>query len=161
MAENILVLCADPERAAAEAAQRATAFGDTIGHVNTCMAPEEVRKVGSRISEDRTFGGTPVNSFDEPITVGAAVAQLAGFADAVIVDRLDDWAERLLDYYSGKEATEDRIVEEIAGVTTVMNADLAELVFVSRPAGGEGPAAELHARILEAMKPHVTAVVEL
>jgi adenosyl cobinamide kinase/adenosyl cobinamide phosphate guanylyltransferase len=161
MGQNILVLCADDARAAKEAASRAGAVGDSLGVVNTCMAPADVRKVGSRISETRSYGGAEVEAFDEPITVGSAVAQLAGFADAVIVDRLDDWAKRLLAYYADKEGTEDRIVEEIAGVTTVMNADLAELVLVSRPVQGTGPEAELHSRILEAVREHLTEVVEL
>ncbi len=153
MAENILVVDADDARAQATAASSAQRFGDTLGLVHTCLAPGEVRKVGSRIEEERTFGGAEVSAFDEPLGVGSAVAQLAGFADAVIVERLDDWALRLFEHYGEKE---DRILEEIAGVTTIMTADLAELVFISRPPEGEGPVAELHRRILEAMAPHVT-----
>ncbi len=157
MAENILVLCGDDQRAEAEATVAAQRFGETIGLVNTCLTPDQMRKVGSRIEEERNFCGIEVSAFDEPLGVGSAVAQLAGFADAVIVVRIDDWAQRLLDHYKSKI---DRINEEIAGVTTIMTADLAELVFVSRPAIGEGPVADLHRRILAEMAPHVTATLQ-
>jgi len=154
MAENILVIgpdTADTARVAAEAAAR---FGDDIGYVDPRLSPEAIRKVGSRIEEEREFGGHTVSAFDEALTVGSAVAQLAGFADAVIVDRLECWAQHLDAKWDA--SFDERIVEEIAAVTTVMTADLAELVFVSAAEPPTGRAGEIHARILAAMAEHVT-----
>lgn len=154
MAENILVVGPDSADTAQVAGDAAARFGDDIGYVNPRLAPEDVRKVGSRIEEDRDFGGHTVSAFDESLTVGSAVAQLAGFADAVIVDRLECWAVHLDAKWDA--SFDDRIVEEIAAVTTVMTADLTELVFVTSAEAPTGRAGEIHARILAAMDEHLT-----
>lgn len=154
MAENILVTGPDTADTARLAADAAARFGDDIGYVDPRLTPEQVRKVGSRIEEEREYGGHRVAAFDEPLTVGSAVAQLAGFADAVIVDRLECWAAHLDRKYDA--SMDDRIVEEIAATTTVMTADLAELVFVTSADSPAGRAGEIHRRILAAMAAHVT-----
>lgn len=154
MAENILVTGPDAAETARVAAEAAARYGDDLGYVDPRLDPEAVRKVGSRIEEEREFGGHTVSAFDEALTVGSAVAQLAGFADTVIVDRLECWATHLANKYDA--SMDDRIVEEVAAVTTVMAADLAELVFITDPTPPTGRAGEIHARILEAMAPHVT-----
>jgi hypothetical protein len=157
MADNILVLAHDVDVGARTASSLALEYGDVLGLVDTRTPPEAVRKVGSRIEEERTWGGTKVSAFDEPLTVGSALAQLAGFADAMLVDRLDDWAVKLTTKYGDDE--DDRITAEILGLTTMMTADLAHIVLLSRPAGGAGRVASVHARILAAIAPHVTRSV--
>ena len=91
----------------------------------------------------RDFHSHPAGEFDEDASIGV-----------VIVDRLDRWAEQLDAKWDA--SFDERIVEEIAAVTTVMTADLAELVFVTSAEPPAGRAGEIHARILEAMAAHVT-----
>jgi len=159
MADNILVLAHDLDVGARTATTAALEFGDVIGLVDTRTPPEAVRKVGSRIDEERDYGGAKVSAFDEPLTVGSALAQLAGFADAMVVDRLDDWAHKLAAKYDVDE--DDRITAEILGLTTMMNADLAHIVLLSRPHGGSDRVASVHARIVAAITPHLSRTVSV
>ena len=165
MTQNILVLCSPGQdalttglRVTQEAVRRAGGGpGDALGLVNTCLAPEEMLKTGSRIEQERHFGALAVSALDEPLGVGAAVAQLAGFADAVLVARLDDWAGRLHAHYGDRL---ERIEEEIAGVTSILSAGLCELVLLSRPVQGTGPVATLYQRMLREIEPRLTATVQ-
>ena len=69
--------------------------GDDVGVVNTAIEPGVV-VMGSRIEDDRDYGGCSVLVFDELFEVGLVVVQLVGSCDAVVVDRLDDWAQCLV-----------------------------------------------------------------
>jgi hypothetical protein len=158
MAENILILCgaANP---AEKTSSIARASGSTLGLVNTCLDPSQMMISGKRIEEMRDWGGVSYHAFDEPLAVGSAIAQLAGYADAVVVVRLDDWAERLVRFHAEKS---EYIDAELTSVTSVLSAHLTDLVLVSRPAtNGKDRGAELHRRMLAEFGPHLTRTVDL
>lgn len=157
MAENILILCA-PGVAAEKISTVVQRSGTTLGLVNTCLDPSKQKTSGGRIEELRIFGGTTYHAFDEPFSVGSAIAQLAGYADAVLVVRLEDWARRLCGFFTDQ----DRIISEVTSVTSVLSAQLADVVLVSSPsANGADPAIALHRTMLDEFRPHFTQVIDL
>lgn len=156
MARNILILC-DPERSAAKVSALAQDSGSTLGYVNTRVDPSGTS--GTRIEQEREYGGASFHAFDEPISVATAIAQLAGYADAVVVDRLDDWAARLCRFH--REDAE-RITAELTSVSSVMSAHLADVLLVSAlPLQGSDEVAELHRRMLDEFRPQCTQVLDL
>jgi adenosyl cobinamide kinase/adenosyl cobinamide phosphate guanylyltransferase len=158
MAENILILCGAPSPAE-KVSSVSRDSGSTLGLVNTCLDPAKMQISGKRIEELRTWGGATYHAFDEPLAVGSAIAQLAGYADAVVVDRLDDWAERLVRFHKEKS---EYIDAEVTSVTSVLSARLADVVLVSRPPSNDkNPAAALHRRMLAEFGPHLTRTVDL
>lgn len=158
MARNILILC-DPERAAQKISAMAQSSGSTLGFVNTRVDPAELRTSGCRIEEERDYGGASFHAFDEPLSVATAIAQLAGYADAVVVDRLDDWATRLCRFHKDDA---ERITAELTSVTSVMSAHLADVLLVSAlPSQGKDDAAGLHRRMLDEFRPQCTQVIDL
>lgn len=154
MAQNLLILC-DPglaERIAALAARS----GPTLGLVNTRLDPSELKPSGGRIEERRLWGGAAFHAFDEPLCVGSAIAQLAGYADAVVVDRLDDWALRLCTFWRDSD---ERIASELTSVASVLSAELADVVLVSTPPlPGDARATVLHRRMLAEFLPYCTTL---
>jgi hypothetical protein len=158
MTRNILILCG-PASAADKAGSLAAQAGSTLGLVNTCLDPSAVKTRGGRIEEQRAYGGHTFHAFDEPLSVGSAIAQLAGYADAIVVDRLDDWAGRLTKKFG---ADEERIASEVTSVTSVLSAHLADVVLLSAPATlAAGAAAELHRHMLAEFQKHLTQVIDL
>jgi len=157
MAENILILC-KPGSADATISDTVKRSGSTLGLVNTCLDPSEQKHSGGRIEELRAFAGATYHAFDEPLSVGSAIAQLAGYADAVLVMRLEDWARRLCSHFKD----EDRIISEVTSVTSVLAAQLADVVLVSSPAApGDDQATALHRQMLDEFRPQLTQVIDL
>jgi len=157
MARNVLILCG-PDGAARHAADWAALSGSDLGLVHTCRDPAELRSSGGRIEQDRDYGGRVLSAFDEPLAVGSAVAQLAGHAEAVVVDRLDDWAARLSAHYADDSESIDA---ELTALRSVMNAQLLDLYLISRAAGtGDEAAAALHRRMLAELQPLCEVVVD-
>ena len=160
MAVNLLV-----QSGADGSAERVSALaresGATLGFVNTCVDPAAMATPGKRIEEERRFGGTTYHAFDEPLSVGSAIAQLAGYADGVVVYRLDDWAGRLVRHFVAEDGAE-YITAELTAVTSVMNAHMADVLLVSGPPlPGDDPAAVLHRRMLAEFRPHCTRLADL
>jgi adenosyl cobinamide kinase/adenosyl cobinamide phosphate guanylyltransferase len=160
MAQNLLVRCG-PDGAAERISALALESGSTLGFVNTCFDLAAMAMAGKRIEEERDVGGARYHAFDEPVSVGSAVAQLAGYADAVVVYRLDDWAARLLRRFTGPDAS-DYVTAELTAVVSVMNAHMTDVLLVSGPdLAGNDPVAVLHRRMLEMFRPHCTRVVDV
>ncbi len=158
MVQTVLIVCG-PEGAAGYAAALAARSGSDIGLVATGRDPAQLKASGRRIEEDRDYGGRVLSAFDEPLAVGSAVAQLAGHADAVVVDRLDTWAARLASHFAGDAESIDA---EITALRSVMSARLLDLFLVTGAAGdGQGSAAALLRRILKELEPLCHAVVEM
>lgn len=128
MVRNILILCG-PDGADELAARLAAEAGDDLGLVNTQFDPKHIKATGCRIEEERSFGGVSMAAFDEPHEVGAAIAQLVGHADAVVIDRLDDWAGRLLDRHTDQAAVES----ELTSVCSVMTAQISDIILLVNP----------------------------
>src|SRR5262245_32254103 len=147
MAQNLLVQCG-PDGSLARVSDLARQSGSTLGFVNTCVDPSAMATPGKRIEEERSIGGATYHAFDEPLSVGSAIAQLAGYADAVVVVRLDDWAGRLVRHFIAADGPE-YIAAELTAVISVMNAHMADVLLVSAaPLSGADPAAVLHRRML-------------
>ncbi len=158
MAQNILILCG-ADGAAAYAAELAARSGSDIGLIDTSCDLEQLRRSGGRIEVDRDYGGRVLSAFDEPLGVGSAVAQLAGHADAVVVDRLDVWAARLVSKYAEEP---DSIAAELNSLRSVMKAQLLDLLLIAvAPDDAPGPAAELARRILADLGPLCQVVVDM
>jgi len=154
---SILLLCG-PDGADDYAVQLAAASGDDLGLVNTAIAPGDLKASGCRIEDERPYGGQALSVLDEPLSVGSAIAQLAGHADAVILDRLDDWAARLHQH----DDDEADIASEITSVESVIAGQLADVVLISRPTGTlEGAAGAWHQRMLDAYTPLCDTVLDL
>jgi adenosyl cobinamide kinase/adenosyl cobinamide phosphate guanylyltransferase len=157
MVRNILILCGD-DGAAEYAAKLAAEAGDDLGLVNTAIDPADMA-ARSRIEDERSYGGQAVSAFDEPLSVGSAVAQLAGHADAVIIDRLDDWAQRLVAKHDDDEAY---VASEVTSVESVMAAQLADVILITRPSGSvAGDAGSVHESMLSSFEPLCDTVVDL
>lgn len=157
MTRNVLILCG-PDGAAEVAARLAAEAGDDLGLVNTRIDPSQVKASGCRIEAERDYGGLRLATFDEPLDVGAAIAQLVGHADAVVIDRLDDWAGRLLDQFD-----DDRPAVESAltSVSSVMKAQLGDLILlVQPPEAGGSPKLRLTQEIIERFRPLCELVVD-
>jgi len=89
MNETLLLLCG--ERGGPEHAARiALDCGEDRGLVLTAIEFDQEKLSGGRVEESRIYGGHEFQTFDEPVYIGAAIAQLAGHADVVIVDSLED-----------------------------------------------------------------------
>ena len=130
MTRNVLILCG-PEGAADLAARYAAQAGDDLGLVNTRIDPSQVKASGCRIETEREYGGLALATFDEPLDVGAAIAQLVGHADAVVIDRLDDWAGRLLGHF--EKDVQASIESALTSVASVMKAQLGDLILLVQP----------------------------
>jgi adenosyl cobinamide kinase/adenosyl cobinamide phosphate guanylyltransferase len=158
MVRNILILCGD-DGAAEYAAKLAAEAGDDRGLVNTAVDPGAMQS-GSRVEDDRSYGGVTVSAFDEPLEVGSAVAQLAGTCDVVVIDRLDDWAQRLVQHLGGDEA---RVASEVTSVESVMAGQLADMtILLSRPKGAAaGAAAAVHESMLSTFEPCCDTIIDL
>jgi hypothetical protein len=128
MGDNIIILCGD-EIASYLASEIAIKAGDDLGLVLTAIDFEDEKVSGGRIEEDRSYGKGTFQTFDEPIFIGSAIAQLAGHADSVIVDSLDDWAHRLLLRFPDSPTELDA---EVASLSSVMKAQMSDLILLAR-----------------------------
>jgi adenosyl cobinamide kinase/adenosyl cobinamide phosphate guanylyltransferase len=141
------------------AVQCATAAGDDLGLVLTAIEFEREKVSGGRVEEHRDYAGTSFQTFDEPIFIGSAIAQLAGHADAVVIDSLEDWTARLLRRFPDDPIALDA---EIASLTSVMKARMSELIMVVRDdVVAAGPARTLLQKILAAVGPETQSVIDL
>jgi adenosyl cobinamide kinase/adenosyl cobinamide phosphate guanylyltransferase len=157
MASNILIRA--PSGPVPYAARCATASGDDLGLVLTAIEFEREKISGGRVEEHRDYAGTSFQTFDEPIFIGSAIAQLAGHADAVVIDGLEDWAARLLRRFPGDPIALDA---EIASLVSVMKARMSELILVLREDGvTDGAARKLIEKILAAIEPHTQSEVDV
>ena len=158
MARIVLVHAADPGPVG-YAAQVAAASGPDRGLVLTAIEFHREKVSGGRIEEERDYAGTTFSAFDEPIYIGSAIAQLAGHAESVLMDGLEDWAGRLLRRFPDDPIALDA---EISSLTSVMQARMSDLVLVARPDSPREPeVAELLRRVLAAVEPRCDAVVDL
>jgi len=158
MVQNILIYCG-PDGAAEFAGKLSRSSGDDLGLVNTCLDPSEVKTSGCRIEDERTYGGVEMSAFDEPIAVGSAVAQLAGHADAVVIERLDDWVDRLAGHHGSDKSS---ITAEITSMCSVMKAGLLDMLIVTRKQDeGSNPNAALLAEVLAQVEPLCSVVADL
>lgn len=157
MASNILIRA--PAGPVPYAVRCATAGGDDIGLVLTAIEFEREKLSGGRVEEPRDYAGTPFQTFDEPIFIGSAIAQLAGHADSVVLDSLEDWAARLLRRFPDDPIALDA---EIASLVSVMKARMSELILVLRDdAVTDGAARKLIEKILAAIEPHTQSVIDV
>jgi adenosyl cobinamide kinase/adenosyl cobinamide phosphate guanylyltransferase len=158
MARNVLVYAADPGPVA-YAAKRAAAKGDDLGLVLTAIDFHREKVSGGRIEESREYGGASFNTFDEPVFIGSAIAQLAGHAEAVVVDAIEDWAGRLLLRFPNDPVELDA---EVSSLHSVMQARMSELILVARPDRATGAAVRtLLARMLPTLEAKADAVIDL
>lgn len=156
MARNVLLLTIGSTESTRAAALAAAAGGE-VGLVSTAIALRQEKVSGGRIEDERCYAGSDVSALDEPIFIGSAIAQLAGHCDAVIVDRLDSWSERLLQRFPTDPVERDA---EIASLVSVMQARMADLIVIAaadRPRA-EG-ARELFERALAAVRRNADEVV--
>jgi len=157
MASNIILRA--PAGPVPYAVRCATASGDDLGLVLTAIEFEREKISGGRVEEQRDYAGTSFQTFDEPIFIGSAIAQLAGHADAVVIDGLEDWAARLLRRFPDDPIALDA---EIASLVSVMKARMSELIMVLRDdAVTDGAARRLIEKILAAIEPHTQSVVDV
>ena len=158
MPQNIVVKTAESGPVAWAAALAAKA-GDDLGLVLTAIDFAKEKVSGGRIEEERDYAGIRFNTFDEPIFIGSAIAQLAGHAEAVVVDGIEDWAARLLKRFPDLPIERDA---EIASLTSVMHARMADLILIVRPAVPADAATREVLRIaLVAIEAEADAIVEL
>ena len=157
MSQNILLLC-DASGEKEFAARWATRTGSDLGLVLTAIDLHREKLSGGRIEDEREYGGVTFNAFDEPVFIGSAIAQLAGHAEAVVVDSLDDWAARLRVKFGDNDIEID---SEISSLTSVMRAAMCGLLLLSRRADLPPPAAEVHRRILQQIDPCLKVIAEL
>lgn len=160
MAVNVLVL-RGADDAKSWIAERAARSGDDLGLVQTQIALDAERKVGARIEREVEYGGHSFNSFDEPIFIGSAIAQLSGHAEAVVVDDLDSWVARLCQRFLPAEP--DELEAEISSLFSVMKARMTDLYLVGhREARAGSPAdhAEVHRKLIERLGTLCTEVLE-
>ena len=158
MARNVLVYAAEsgPIQYAAKAA---AAAGDDLGLVLTAIEFHREKVSGGRIEEEREYGGVRFNAFDEPVFIGSAIAQLAGHAESVVVDGLEDWCGRLLQRFPDDPIELDA---EISSLFSVMQARMCDLLLIARPETGADPKVRaLLARLIAQLEPKVDAIVEL
>lgn len=140
------------------AVARSKACGDDLGLVLTAIEFEKEKVSGGRVEEDRDYGGSTFQTFDEPIFIGSAIAQLAGHADAVILDSVDDWAMRLLRRFPDDPIALDA---EVASVVSVMKARMSDLYLIVRPDVAREPALkQLLQKIVATLDSHAQAVIE-
>jgi adenosyl cobinamide kinase/adenosyl cobinamide phosphate guanylyltransferase len=157
MASNIIIHA--PPGPVAYAVQCATASGDDLGLVLTAIEFEREKVSGGRVEEHRDYAGTSFQTFDEPIFIGSAIAQLAGHADAVVIDSLEDWASRLLRRFPDDPIALDA---EIASLVSVMKARMSELIMILRDdAVAAGAMRGLIQKILAAVEPHTQSVIDV
>lgn len=150
MTRNVLIL-GESDAARRWVGALAARSGSDLGLVHTGIDPAAQKASGGRIEEARQWGGQAVSAFDEPLAVGTAVAQLAGHADAVIVDRLDDWALRLARRH-GQDT--DSVEAELRALRSVMQAGLVDLLLLAGTPAAAAPAeAALAQRVLEMVRP--------
>jgi adenosyl cobinamide kinase/adenosyl cobinamide phosphate guanylyltransferase len=157
MARNVLVYAAEPGPAE-YVAQRAAAMGDDLGLVLTAIDFHREKVSGGRIEESRDYGSASFNTFDEPVFIGSAIAQLAGHAEAVVVDAIEDWAARLLLRFPGDPVELDA---EVASLHSVMHARMTELILVARPDRVATSAKALLARMLPVLESKCDVVIDL
>jgi len=159
MGENIIILCGDGS-IQDYVSELATRSGEDLGLVLTAIAFEDEKVSGGRIEEDRRYGKETFQTFDEPIFIGSAIAQLAGHADAVVVDSLDDWAQRLLMRFPDDPVELDA---EISSLTSVMKAGMSDLLLlIKKPEFVTGSAEhrEMAARILTSARELAGTVID-
>jgi adenosyl cobinamide kinase/adenosyl cobinamide phosphate guanylyltransferase len=147
-----------PRGEVAYAAQTARAAGDDLGLVLTSIDFEREKVSGGRVEEDRSYAGTTFQTLDEPIFIGSAIAQLAGHADAVVLDGLEDWAARLLLRFPDDPIAVDA---EIASLVSVMKAGMSRLVLVVREEAAAASSRPLVAKILAAIEAETDVVADL
>jgi len=138
----------------AYAARIAAASGEDRGLVLTAIDFHREKVSGGRIEEERDYAGVSFNTFDEPVFIGSAIAQLAGHAEAVVVDGLEDWAVRLQLRFPDDPIELDA---EISSLLSVMQARMTDLILIARTNG----ASELTSRILDRVEALADAVVEV
>lgn len=155
MAANI-ILHAGPGPAR-HAVELARAAGSDLGLVLTAIEFHQEKVSGGRVEEDRDYAGTSFQTFDEPIFIGSAIAQLAGHADAVVLDGLEDWAGRLLRRFRDDPIALDA---EVASLVSVMKAAMSRLILVVRDDSTEGEVERLLRKILSAIEPQAQTIVD-
>jgi len=146
MARNVLL--AHPVPDPARVIARICGSPGEVGLVLTGIALRQEKVSGGRIEEERTYGGRPVSALDEPVFIGSAIAQLAGHCDAVVVDRLATWVERLLERFPDDPIERDA---EIASLVSVLQARMADLVLVAGAPPESAAARALFERALAAV----------
>jgi len=156
MTDNILILCSDQpyQAVAADVAKR---FGEDLGLVQTFIEMKDEKVSGGRVEEQRDLGGTIFETFDEPIFVGAAVAQLAGHCDVVVLDHLMSWARRLLERFPDNEVELDA---EISSVRSVLAAHMTGLVLVAGAHEGTQAEKALHQRLIDEFSNTCDSVID-
>jgi adenosyl cobinamide kinase/adenosyl cobinamide phosphate guanylyltransferase len=153
MASNILVHA--PAGAVPYAVELARATGSDLGLVLTAIEFAQEKVSGGRVEEDRNYAGTVFQTFDEPIFIGSAIAQLAGHADAVVVDSIEDWSMRLQRRFPDDPV---ELEAEVSSLTSVMKAGMSRLILVVRDTG---PAQALTKKILATLDPFTQCVVNV
>jgi adenosyl cobinamide kinase/adenosyl cobinamide phosphate guanylyltransferase len=160
MGENYIILCADGS-VADYTASLATRSGDDLGLVLTAIEFEQEKVSGGRVEEDRSYGGTTFQTFDEPIFIGSAIAQLAGHADAVVLESIEDWSDRLLRRFPDDPVELDA---EISSLISVMRSQMCDLFLLCRKpelVDKSDAVRELTARILGQIKQYAAGIVDV
>lgn len=127
MGRNILVFPGEPGFEST-VARFAREQGSDLGLVLTQIPLQAEKVFGGRVEEDRLFGGVTFQTFDEPVFVGAAIAQLAGHADVVVLSDLKHWSERLLERFPDNDVD---LQAELKSLRSVMQAGMTDLVLVT------------------------------
>jgi adenosyl cobinamide kinase/adenosyl cobinamide phosphate guanylyltransferase len=157
MASNIVLHA--PAGAVPYAVELARSAGDDLGLVLTAIEFAHEKVSGGRVEEDRDYAGATFNTFDEPIFIGSAIAQLAGHADAVVVDALEDWCARLLRRFPDDPVELDA---EVSSLTSVMKAAMSRLILVVREdVAAPGAPQALVKRVLGMLDPFTQCVVDV
>jgi len=157
MASNILLHA--PSGAVPYATELARAAGSDLGLVLTAIDFAREKVSGGRVEEDREYAGTTFQTFDEPIFIGSAIAQLAGHADAVVVDSIEDWSGRLLQRFPDDPV---ELEAEVSSLTSVMKAAMSRLILIVREdAPPAGAARALVKKILATLDPFAQCVVDV
>ncbi len=157
MATNVLIHAAT-RGPVAHAARLAMAAGHDVGLVATSIELGQEKLSGGRIEEERDYAGATVNALDEPVFIGSAVAQLAGHAEAVIVDGLESWVERVMQRFPSDPIERGA---EISSLVSVMEARMADLILIARPLAAGSSACELFALVLAAAEKHADTILDL
>jgi adenosyl cobinamide kinase/adenosyl cobinamide phosphate guanylyltransferase len=157
MSRNVLVHAAG-SGACACAANLAAGAGDDLGLVLTTIELHHEKVSGGRIEESREYAGIRFNAFDEPVFIGSAIAQLAGHAEAVIVDGIEEWAERLLQRFPDDPIELDA---EISSLRSVLHARMADVILVCRADRSRSPAGRtLLERIVPTLESDADLVID-
>ncbi len=158
MARNVVILAA-ASGPVAYVAKLAGANGEEVGAVLTSIDLRREKVSGGRIEEERAYAGQLASTLDEPVFIGSAIAQLAGHCETVIVDSLERWIERVVQRFPDDPIERDA---EVLSLLSVMQARMADLLLVARPASPLEPIArDLLTKALAGCAKHADSVVDL